>query len=160
MKNIKNKNRLLAVLNSLDDEFKNLTINEFLKSIEKEILKEKEEETEEEKLVINTYKPTFLKIYQKDDDWMGESIKVYKVEDVLFKELDINFNKLYQIIGEEISFSKINVFKKKLTRKENRAIFTHQDLKKFEIISEGEYLSFLEKYKKLDKEIKLIFKEK
>jgi hypothetical protein len=160
MKNIKNKNRLLAVLNSFDDEFKNISINEFLKSLEKEISKEKEEEIKEEKLVINTYKSNFLKIYQKDDNWRGESIKVYKVEDILVGELDVDFNKLYQIIGEEISFSKINIFKRKLRKKENHAIFTYQNLKKFEIISEEEYVSFLEKYKKLDKEIKLIFKEK
>jgi hypothetical protein len=89
---------------------------------------------------------------------MGESIKVYKVKDVSVKELDVDFNKLYQIIGQEISFSKINISKRKLTKKENHAIFSHQDLKEFEFITEQEYLDFLKKYKELDNSIKKIFK--
>ncbi len=156
MKNIKNKNRLFSVLNSLDEEYKKISIGDFLKLIEEDIKKEKEEEKKEEEFVINKYKSTFLKLKEKDSTW-GESIKIFKVEDIFMSEFDIEFDKLYQIIGEEISFSKINIFKRKII-KETNIKFSFSSLKEFEFITEQEYLDFLKKYKELDNSIKKIFK--
>jgi hypothetical protein len=51
MKNIKNKNRIFSVLNSLDEEYKKISIGDFLKLIEEEIKKEKEEEKKRKNLL-------------------------------------------------------------------------------------------------------------
>jgi hypothetical protein len=157
MKNIKNKNRLFSVLNSLDEEYKKLSIRDFLMLIENQIKKEEEEEKKEEEFVIKTYKSTFLKLKDKDSTW-GESVKVFKVENIFTKGFDVDYNKIYQITGEEISFSKINVFKRKLKKETNDVIVSFSSLKEFELITEQEYLDFLKKYKELDNSIKKIFK--
>ena len=82
---------------------------------------------------------------------------MFKVEDIFISEFDIEFDKLYQIIGEEISFSKINIFKRKII-KETNVKFSFSSFKEFEFITEQEYNNFLKKYKELDNSIKKIFK--
>lgn len=159
MKKIENKYRILTLLKKIDNDFKNLSINEFIKCIEKEILEEKKLEEKEKENIINTYNSTFLKMHENNKLW-GENLRVIKVDSIYCNEFDIDFQKIYTIIGEEISFNKINIFKRKSTLEESNLSFTHEDLKKFEIISEEEYLNFLNKYEFLDKSIKKIFKEK
>lgn len=159
MKKIKNKYRLFALLQNLDNDFKDLSVNDFLNFLKEEIEKEKKKEEAEKNFVMNTYKSTFLKIREKDEIW-GESLRLIKIEDIFCDEVDIDFERVYKIRGEEISFNKINVFKKKLNAEEIGDSLTYSELKKFSIITQAEYLVFLERYEKLHKEINSIFKEK
>jgi hypothetical protein len=158
MKNIKNKNRIFEILKHLDDDFKNLSVNELLKLTEREIEKEKEEKVNKEKFVINTYKSTFLKIQEKHE-LFGESIKVIKIKNIIPYSFDTEYDRLYKIVGEEISFNKINIFKRNLNEKTNTSL-SYSQLKKYDIITKEEYFIFLKKYKELESSIEEIFKQK
>lgn len=150
---INQKKQILKFINELDGSLSNLSVGELKSNLSKQIATDNHSVEETERILRSDFTDVYLKKYS--DGGFGDELAIMHVKTINFKSYNTDYKKMYQPMGERISFSYMNVYRRELGFHD---MFDEKGLRAFEVITRDEYQIFVNKYKKLDKLIRDIIK--
>lgn len=154
-KEINIKKRVLELLNKVDESISNLTVAELKAKFTKEIVTDDKNNEESYLALIKEFKDVYLKNHCNGR--FGDELIVLHVRALKFCSYNTEYEKLYSLSGERISFNNLNVYKSEMGYNDK---YSENRLREFEVISRDEYLILVGKYEKINTLITDIIKPK
>lgn len=147
MDKINTKKNIIHQLDNLDDSYLNLTVAEFRIRLLGEIKVTSEESTKNNLKFLKRFKNVYLKY--NTNGLLGKELKVLHVKRIQNNGYDVEYNKVYQLIGEKISFNYANTYKVEMKNDGFNVLVSEEKLISYTVITKEEYESYNRKHLKV-----------
>ncbi len=145
---MRNKERLLKDLINIDDS---MTIGELKSKLTSDINDDKTKRLDEDNKVISILKGLYIKCASRGT--FGNELQVIHVEYAKPSGYDTDWNRLYELSGEIVSFSKLGTNIRNFKKGDASSHYSFDHLSSFDQITKDEFLSYKEKSESFNKDL-------
>lgn len=129
-----------------------LTVDQLIEQVEREQLELVEKEEYDFQTLAQEFKNVYLK--RVDKGLLGKQLEVYHIEKLTNKARTTSWSLIYYIKGTRIAFAERDLFIREYTGEDANNSFSEEELRGMEVISEEDYLAYLNEYEKIRYELK------
>ena len=147
----------MRILQRLKEYDGSITVNELIEQIENEqTLKDIKRQQEAER-VKNNFEGVYLKRFIQCP-MFGRTLKVYHIKKIGDNELTTDWELIYHVEGNKISFSKRDITYRKLSSDSSLDTFSEQDLNEMTKITGEEYNLYMNQYQQIESKLEKLIR--